>query len=91
MTQHFIYNKNIKSLDLYRKSVDQNLHKNFSSKNLCKVSDEIQRRSSEEWDLVKIFTKNIREIPFFRRSQKRFGSWVSTFFQSNSLAIDRRE
>ena len=70
-------NQNLaKSLDLYRESVDQNLQKIFSSKNLHKVSEEIQRRSSEQWDLVKIFTKNIREISFFGRSQKRFGFWV---------------
>ena len=50
-----------------RKSFNQNLHKTFSSQNLKKIF----RRSSEEWDLVKIFIKYIHEISFFRRSQKR--------------------
>ena len=44
-------------------------------KNLQKFSEEIQQISSEELDRVKIFIKKLREILFFRRSQKRFGSW----------------
>jgi hypothetical protein len=35
--------------------------------------EKIQRRSSEELDLVKIFMKDLREISLFRRSQKKFG------------------
>jgi hypothetical protein len=38
--------------------------------------EEIQRRSSEKDDFVKIFMKDLLEISFFRRSQKRFGSWA---------------
>ncbi len=40
------------------------------------LSEEIERRSSEELDLVKIFVKDLREISFFKRSRIRFGSWA---------------
>ena len=45
--------------------------KSFLLKIFTKFSKEFQRRSSEEWDIVKI----LREIAFLGRSQKRFGSW----------------
>jgi hypothetical protein len=48
-------------------------------------SKEIQRRSSEELDLVEIFMKDLREISFFRRSQKRFGYWVINLLTFNII------
>ena len=59
-----------------RKRFYQKLHKTFPLKTDTSFSDEVQRRSSQEWDLVLIFIKELREISFFGRSQKRFGFWV---------------
>jgi hypothetical protein len=45
-----------------------------STKDLKKILSE--DLSNLLLDLVKIFTKDLRENSFFRRSQKKFGSWV---------------
>jgi hypothetical protein len=47
--------------------------KSFLLKIFPRVSEEIQRRSSEELDFVKIFMKDLRGISFFKRSQKYLG------------------
>ena len=64
---------NVNFLKIFRKkSFDENLHKIFSSKNLQKVF----RRNSAKIARKMRSYEDLREISFFGRSQKRFGSWV---------------